>query len=89
MQGPGYVFIWIFLLIIPIIALWKRRWWALALYVLGCIIFLVEVMKGNGGWDDLADFATLVVIVIPIYIVATIVWVVGIIIDRKKKRSTK
>jgi hypothetical protein len=85
MQSPGYVFIWIVLLMIPAIAAWKRQWWPFSLYVVGCLIFLNAVLMGNDGWDDLADFAMLIVVIIPIYIVASIVWVVGYIVNRKKQ----
>jgi ABC-type proline/glycine betaine transport system permease subunit len=85
MQGTVYVFIWIVLLLIPAIAAWKRRWWPFSIYVVGCLIFLYSVLKGKDGWDDLADFATLIVVIIPIYIVASIVWFVGYIVNRKKQ----
>lgn len=83
MQGISYLFIWIVLLAIPIFSLWKRQWLVSAIYGVGIIIFLVSVLKNNEGWSDLADFATLLVVVIPIYIVATFIWVVGMIIKRK------
>ncbi len=85
MYGSSYFLIWLILLIIPVFALWKRRWWSLALYILGCLIFLGAVLKGKDGWDDLADLAMLILVVIPIYIVASIVWVVGSIMERKRK----
>lgn len=84
MNGAGYVFIWIVLLFIPAVAAYRRKWWPFSLYVVGCLIFLNAVLKGKDRWDDLADFAMLIVVIIPIYILATIVWVVGYIINRKK-----
>jgi uncharacterized membrane protein YhaH (DUF805 family) len=89
MQGNGYVFIWIVLLAIPTIALWKRRWWPSALYIVGCLIFLIAVLQSKDGWDDLADFAMLIVVIIPIYIVASIIWIVGVFMNRRKKSDSK
>jgi hypothetical protein len=88
MTGIGYVIIWIVLLAIPTVALWKRRWWPSALYILGCLIFLISVLKRNDGWDDLADFAMLIVVIIPIYIVATIIWIIGVVMNRRKKNDS-
>jgi ABC-type proline/glycine betaine transport system permease subunit len=86
MYGPVYVIIWIVLLALPVLAAWKRRWWTFVVYAAGCLVFLFEVDKGNGGWEDLANFATLIVVVIPIYIVGSVVWFVGVIMDRYRKK---
>jgi len=87
MNNTWYVVVGIALIVIPAIAAWKRRWWAFAVYVIGSLVFLNEAIKGNGGWDALADFATLIIIVIPIYIVATIVWIAGTLRDRSRRKS--
>lgn len=63
---------------------WRRRWWPFAIYAGGCAVLLVEVNRGNGGWDDLADFATLLVIVLPIYAIGSILWLVGYLLGRSK-----
>ncbi|RED54717.1 hypothetical protein [Cohnella lupini] len=89
MQGPGYVFAWIVLLLIPALAVRRRRWWPLAVYAVGFLIFLYAIRKENGEWNDLADFATLIVIVIPIYIIASILWVTLSIIDHNRKKTGK
>jgi hypothetical protein len=89
MQGIVYVIVWIVLLAIPALAAWKRKWWPFDIYVLGCLLFLSTSLRVNDGWDDLADFAMLVTIVIPIYIVATIVWIAGSIWVRNRNNDKK
>lgn len=89
MHGPLYVLTWILLLIIPVIALWRRKWWPLSVYVLGFLFFLYTVRREHGEWDDLADFVTLIVIVIPIYIVGSIVWVALNLVDRQRNKKKK
>lgn len=83
----GYIIVWMVLVVTPLVALRRRRWWSSAIYLLGSIIFLSEVMRKKDGWDDLADVATLIVIVIPIYLIATLIWVVQVYMDRKKKEA--
>jgi hypothetical protein len=86
MHGPVYAIIWIVLLSMPVLAAWKRRWWPFVVYAAGCLVFLFEVLKGNGGWEDLADYAMLIAVVIPIYFVGSIVWFVGALMDRYRKK---
>ncbi|WP_373231563.1 hypothetical protein [Cohnella sp.] len=83
MDGIGYVLIWTLLIAAPTLALWKRRWWPSALYLVGILIFLYEMLKEKDGWDDLSDLATLIVVVIPIYIIASVLWVVNWVMKRK------
>lgn len=80
----GYILLWIVLVALPLASLWNKRWWPSAVYLLGLIIFLYEVSREKGGWDDLADVATLIVVVFPIYIIASVIWVVNVFMDRKK-----
>jgi uncharacterized membrane protein len=70
-----YIFFWIILLIVPIIAGFKRYWAAAVIYLIGSVIFFFSLLKENNGWNDLANFATLLVVVLPIYIVGTIIWI--------------
>jgi len=86
MHGPVYVLVWIVLLLLLAIAAWKRRWWPFGLYALGCLILLNAVLRDKGGWDDLADFATMLAIVFPIYLVGSIVWAGSSWIERRHKR---
>jgi hypothetical protein len=83
------VIVWVVLLAIPALATWKRKWWPFVIYVLGCLVFLGTSLRVNDGWDDLADFAMLVAVVIPIYIVATVVWIAGSIWVRNRKNDKK
>ncbi|MBM7563166.1 hypothetical protein [Paenibacillus sacheonensis] len=85
MHGPGYVILWVILLLVLLAAGWRRRWWPLAIYALGCLILLVEVNRGNGGWEDLAEFATLIVFVLPLYLIGSIVWLILYLVERKRK----
>ncbi|TFE22670.1 hypothetical protein [Cohnella luojiensis] len=87
MSDLGYLLVWILLLALPICALWHRRWWPFSVYVLGCFVFLYSNLRENGGWDDLADIATLLVVVIPICIVGSIVWVALTLIDRHREKN--
>lgn len=84
MGGFTYAVIWLVLSFFPLWAAWKKRWLACAVYAVGWLIFLYSVLQRNGGWDDLADFATLIVVVFPIYLVASIFWLVGIWMGRRK-----
>ncbi|WP_219837334.1 hypothetical protein [Paenibacillus sp. R14(2021)] len=86
MEGLGYVMIWIVLLLILLAAGWRRKWSPFAIYATGCLVLLLEELRNHGGWDDLAAFATLIVIVVPIYVVGTIVWLVGWVLSRRRRR---
>jgi hypothetical protein len=86
LYGPVYVIIWIVLLTLPVMAAWKRRGWPFVVYVVGILVFLFEVNKSHVGWEDLANFAMLIVVVIPIYIVGSVVWLVGVMMDRNRKK---
>lgn len=74
MNDFAYAIIWIVLLVFPLITFFKRYWIASTMYSIGCLIFLWSTLRDNGGWDDLADFATLLVVIAPIYLVGTVVW---------------
>lgn len=86
--SPGLVVLWIVLVLLPAAAGWRRRWWPFAVYALGCVIFIVEANRGNDGWDDLADVATLVVIVLPLYVIASVVWLIQIVVGKYRKKHT-
>ncbi|MFC5700132.1 hypothetical protein ACFPVX_02450 [Cohnella faecalis] len=79
MSAVGYATIWAILLLFPALAAWRRKWWPVALYVIGLLIFLYSVLQDNTGWDDLADFAMLIIVVAPLYVIATVVWVLQLI----------
>jgi uncharacterized membrane protein YtjA (UPF0391 family) len=75
-QGEIVFIIFAILMVIaPIIAGMRRYGIAAVIYLIGTIIFVVSLFKDKGGWEDLANFATLLVVVLPIYIIGTIVWV--------------
>jgi hypothetical protein len=63
------------MVIAPIIAGMRRYGIAAVIYLIGTVIFVVSLFKAKGGWEDLANFATLLVVVLPIYIIGTIVWI--------------
>lgn len=76
LQGEiAYIIFWIILLITPIIAGIKRYWIAAVIYLIGFVLFASSLFKANNGWNDLANFATLLGVVLPIYLVGTAVWV--------------
>jgi uncharacterized membrane protein YccC len=89
MHGSLSVIIWIVLLALLALAVWKRRWWPFAVYLAGFLVFFFEDIKGNGGWEDLADFAMLIAVVIPIYIVGSVVWLVESLMDRHRNKRDK
>ncbi|QGQ98868.1 hypothetical protein EHS13_30320 [Paenibacillus psychroresistens] len=79
-----YIIFWIIILAAPIITGIRRYWIAAAIYLIGSLLFVVNLLQDKGGWDDLADFATLLVIVLPIYLVGTVVWIWS---AQRRKRS--
>lgn len=56
-------------------AAWRRRWVPFALYALADILQFYDVGQDKDGWEELAFFVKLLVIVLPIYAVATAIWV--------------
>ncbi|SFI35471.1 hypothetical protein SAMN02799624_00547 [Paenibacillus sp. UNC496MF] len=85
MHGPGYILLWLVLLLVLLAAGWRRRWWPFAAYAAGCVVFFVEVNRGNGGWDDLADFATFLVFVVPLYLIGTAAWLIMLLAERRRR----
>jgi peptidoglycan/LPS O-acetylase OafA/YrhL len=79
-----YVIFWIVLLIVPIITGIRRYWVATVIYLIGTLLFATSLFKDNNGWNDLANFATLLVVVLPIYLVGTVVWIWSV--QRRKRR---
>jgi hypothetical protein len=76
----GAIFYFLFLaimLVVPIIAGIRRYWFACIIYLIGTLFFLLNLIRDRDGWDDLANFANLLVIVLPIYIIGTVVWIVS------------
>ncbi|WEK55986.1 MAG: hypothetical protein P0Y55_08045 [Candidatus Cohnella colombiensis] len=84
MNQSWYNVVGILLIAIPLIAARERRWWSCGIYAIGSFMFLRELLRGKDGWDDLADFAMLIVIVIPLYIIGTVVWIAMYYYDKKK-----
>jgi hypothetical protein len=70
-----YIIFAILMVFAPIIAGIRRYGIAAVIYLIGTVIFVVSLFKAKGGWEDLANFATLLVVVLPIYIIGTIVWI--------------
>jgi hypothetical protein len=83
--GAGYVMVWIVLSFFPVMTAWKKQWFAFAVYLAGWLFFLYSVLDYKDGWDQLADIATLIVIVIPLYLIASIIWLIG----KRKNRSSR
>jgi hypothetical protein len=83
-MGVGLILIWIILLFFPVMALYWRRWLVFSIYSLGCLTFLIANLRNLDGWNDLASFAMLLVIVVPLYVLASIVWLLPLLISRKK-----
>lgn len=76
MGSWGYAAIWAVMTFFPVITAWKRRWAAFAVYTAGWLFYLYSVMQYKDGWDDLADIAILIIVVIPVYLIASIIWIV-------------
>ncbi len=70
-----YVIFWILMIAAPIITGMQRYWMASVIYLIGTLIFVVNLLQDKDGWEDLANFATLLVVVLPIYLVGTAVWI--------------
>jgi hypothetical protein len=70
-----YIIFCVLLIIVPIIAGTWRYWVAAVIYFVGSVLFVTSLFRDRGGWNDLANFATLLVVVLPIYILGTVVWV--------------
>jgi peptidoglycan/LPS O-acetylase OafA/YrhL len=85
LQGEiAYAIFWIILLVIPIITGIRRYWVATVIYLIGSLLFASSLFKDNNGWNDLANFATILVVVLPIYLVGTVVWIWSV---QRRKRS--
>jgi hypothetical protein len=72
-----YFLFWALMLVVPIIAGIRRYWFAVIIYLIGTLLFLSTLFKDRSGWEDLANLATLLVIVLPIYLIGTVVWIVS------------
>ncbi|TJY44158.1 hypothetical protein E5161_01825 [Cohnella pontilimi] len=84
--GAGYVVLWIVLTFFPIMTAWKRKWAAFTVYLAGWILFLFSVLDRKDGWDDLAGIATFIVVILPIYLAASIIWLLSL---RDHRRMNK
>jgi hypothetical protein len=74
-QGEfAFIFIWIVLLTLPIVTAIRRYWVAFGVFALGSLLFIFEIAKSKDGWDGLADLATLIVVVLPLYAAGLIAW---------------
>ncbi|MFC4306559.1 hypothetical protein [Cohnella boryungensis] len=87
MHGPAYVLTWVVMLLLLAFAIGKRRIWPAIIYTIGCLILLNAVLRDTGEWDDLADFATLAVIVVPIYLIGSVIWVSMHLYERRKRKD--
>jgi hypothetical protein len=70
-----YVIFWIVILVAPIITGIRRYWTAAVIFLIGILLFAMSLFRANNGWNDLANFATLLIVVLPIYLVGTVVWI--------------
>ena len=84
MSNVAYIIIWTVLLFFPLTAAIRRYWPAFVIYAVACAIFLVQMLRNHGGWDDLADAATLLTVIGPIYVVGSIAWLINYL-KRKRK----
>jgi len=76
MNQVGLVIVDIVMIAVTLGAAWRKRWIPFALYAIADALYLYEMLRhgSDTGWKDLASLATLIAIVIPIYLAATIVW---------------
>ncbi|WP_027084468.1 hypothetical protein [Cohnella panacarvi] len=76
MNQVGFIIVDIVMIAVTCGALWRQRWIPFALYAIADALYLYEMLRhGAGtGLEDLSEFATLIVIVVPVYLVATLVW---------------
>jgi ABC-type dipeptide/oligopeptide/nickel transport system permease component len=86
MTQTYYLLIWLVLTLFPVITAWKRRWLPFVVYLAGWLLFLYSVWDRKDGWDALADIATLIVLVIPIYLIASILWLIGNLRNKRVRR---
>jgi hypothetical protein len=87
MSLPGeivYILFIIAMLALPIITGIRRYWTAAVIYLIGTLLFALNLLRNRDGWEDLANFATLLVVVLPIYLVGTAVWIWS---ANRRKRS--
>ncbi len=77
MNQVGFIIVDIVMIAVTVGALWSKRWISFALYAIADGLYFYEVLRRgpDTGWEDLANVATLIVVVVPIYVVATIVWI--------------
>ncbi|RED60607.1 hypothetical protein [Cohnella phaseoli] len=87
MHGPVYIAVWIVFVVLPIMAGVRRKWWPLGIYAIGFIIMLQAQLRDTGDWDDLGDFATMLVFVIPLYLIGSIVWIIQAIVERHRRKK--
>ena len=85
MHGPVYIAVWIVFVVLPIMAGVRRKWWPLGIYAIGFIIMLQAQLRDTGDWDDLGDFATMLVFVIPLYLIGSIVWIIQAFVERHRR----
>jgi hypothetical protein len=71
----AYIIFCVLMIIVPITAGIRRYWVAALIYAAGSLLFVTSLFKDRGGWEDLANFATLLVVVLPIYLVGTAAWI--------------
>lgn len=83
-MGVEFILIWIVLLFFPVMALYWKRWVVFSIYALGCLVFLFTNLRDLDGWDGLAAVATLLVVVVPLYVLASLVWFLSVLLSRKK-----
>lgn len=71
-----FVIVDMIMIFVTLGALWRKQWIPFALYAIADAVYGYQLLRHgeSTGWEDLADFATLIVIVVPIYLIATIVW---------------
>ena len=87
MQGPVYVAACVVFVLLPLLAGLSRRWWPLGIYAIGFLVMLQAQLRDTGDWDDLGDFATMLVFVLPLYLIGSIVWVALAVVDRYKRKK--
>jgi hypothetical protein len=87
MSLPGeivYIVFIIAMLTLPIITGIRRYWTTAVIYLIGTLLFAMSLLRNRDGWADLANFVTLLVVVLPIYIIGTAIWIWS---AQRRKRS--
>lgn len=85
MFSAVYYIIGLVMLVVPLVAAVKRYWAACAIYLVADAIYLYGMTQDRGGWERLAEAALLVAVVVPLFAVASLVWLVTFLLRRRRR----